>query len=626
MLGLLGKGAMGKVYKAVQPSLNRLVAIKVLPAEFRVDDDRVERFEREAQAVALLNHPNVVQIIDKDREEDLLYFVMEYVPGTSLDAVMSQRRLSLHEVFRVAKGICRGLEAAHRQNIVHRDLNPRNVLVSEDLSVIKLADFGISRVEEISRQQGTLSTSEVSLGSLHYMSPEQATNMVEADHRTDIYSLGVTLYEMLTGRVPVGRFSLPSQINTEVPSDVDPLVLRCLEAEPADRYPTVTQVLGDLNRLEDRLKLGLVHELKGISQQTSKIFLKSTGTFRGRKRKLIVAAVVAALLAGGAAAYFLMRRPATAVETAVEPPADREVISFEVPERPGDSVPETLSDRLAEVQPPPDEPAVAPVADPGTEPAGGVPPPPAPARPTQAQQDLGVARDKLAAGLNEPALGDLQRFVEEYAASPLVPEAYLLMAEAHRAEGRTEQALATYVEIGSRFGDSPQAPAAAFERARLVEQGSGKGAAAQARPLYAAVAAEHSGSSWAPPALAAQARIEDELKLTVTDPVLNARTPASVLPCRELAERYPTTGEAEWAFWKLGEAYADLKKFELAAESFSELGRRFPKTRRDAWWRAGQIYDRRLDKKEEAVEAYRQVRESSSHYADAQKRIGRLSR
>jgi len=239
VLGVLGKGAMGQVYKAVQPSLNRLVAIKVLPAEFLEDEARVERFEREAQAVALLSHPNVVQIIDKDREEDLLYFVMEYVPGTSLDAVMRQRRLSLHEVFRVAKSICLGLEAAHRQNIVHRDLNPRNVLVSEDLSVVKLADFGISRVEEISRQQGTLSTSEVSLGSLHYMSPEQTTNMVEADHRTDIYSLGVTLYEMLTGRVPVGRFGLPSQVNNEVPSDVDPLVLKCLEADPTDRYSTV---------------------------------------------------------------------------------------------------------------------------------------------------------------------------------------------------------------------------------------------------------------------------------------------------------------------------------------------------------------------------------------------------
>ena len=630
MLGLLGKGAMGQVYKAVEPSLNRLVAIKVLPAKFQEDDDQVERFEREAQAVALLSHPNVVQIIDKDREGDLLYFVMEYVPGTSLDAVMSQRRLSLHEVFRVAKSICRGLEAAHRQNIVHRDLNPRNVLVSEDLSVVKLADFGISRVEDVSLLQGTLSTSEVSLGSLYYMSPEQSDNMVEADHRTDIYSLGVILYEMLTGRVPVGRFSLPSQINNEVPSDVDPLVLKCLEADPADRYATVTQVLGELNRLEDKLKLGLVHELKGFSQQTSKIFLKSTGTFRGRKRQLVIAAVALLVLAGGSAAFILRRRAAPAQKVAVEPVDGREIVSFELPERPQEGGLETSSDSLAEVLPAPLEtpPAALPTEQqPDPEPAATASSrPPTTAASTRAEEDLGVARDKLAAGLNGPALEDLQQFVEEHTSSPLIPEAYMLMAKAHQEEGRTEQALATYVEIGSRFADSPQAPAAAFERARLVEQGAGKEASQEARLLFAAVAADHPGANWAPAALAAKARIENELKMMVTDPVLELRVPASVLPCRALVELYPSTAEAEWAFWQLGEIYADLKRYELAAQSFDELGRRFPKTKFQAWWRAGQIYDRRLGQTTQALEAYRQVRPSSAHYGEAQKRIGRLER
>ena len=629
VLGVLGKGAMGQVYKAVQPSVNRLVAIKVLPPQFAEDEERVERFEREAQAVALLNHPNVVQIIDKDRQEDLLYFVMEYVPGTSLDAVMSQRRLSLPEVFRVAKGVCRGLEAAHRQNIVHRDLNPRNVLVSEDLSVVKLADFGISRVEEISRQQGTLSTSEVSLGSLHYMAPEQATNMVEADHRADIYSLGVTLYEMLTGRVPVGRFSLPSQINNEVPSDIDPLVLRCLEVDPTARYPTVTRVLADLTRLEDRLKLGLVSELKGISQQTSKILLKSTGSFRKRKRQTLIAAAVVVALAGAGAAWFLLGRAPVAQPAAAAQEDGGEVITFEMAERPQESEPEgeteTFADRLEEIEPPPAAPAAVAQGEPAAVPAARQPAA-APAETDQARQDLEVARDKIAAGLNGPALEDLERLAAAYPDSPLLPEAYLLMAAAHRAEGSVEQALATYVEIGSRFGGSPQASAAAFERARLVAAGGGREATQQARQLFADVAAMHPRSKWAPPALAAQAQIEDDLKLTITDPVLDVRVPAFVVPCRTLVERYPATAEAEWAFWQLGETYADVKKFELAAQSFAELGRRFPGTELEAWWRAGQIYDRRLDKEAEAIEAYRQVPESSSHYGDAQKRITRLSR
>lgn len=200
------------------------------------------------------------------------------------------------------------------------------------------------------------------------------------------------------------------------------------------------------------------------------------------------------------------------------------------------------------------------------------------------------------------------------------------MAQAHLAEGRVEQALATYVEIGSRFGDSRQAPAAAFERARLVEESGGKEAEREARLLYAAVAADHPRSKWAAPALAAQARIAADLKLTAKHPTLGERVPAAVVPWRALVKRYPDSAEAEWAFWQLGEAYADLKEYELAAESFAELGRRFPGTTYDAWWRAGQIYDRRLDKTAEAIDAYGRVPQSSSHHDDAQKRINRLSR
>ena len=310
--GRIGKGAMGQVYKAIQPSLNRVVAIKVLPAEMGKDPDRVERFNREAQAVAMLNHPNVVQIIDKDQDGDLLFFVMEYVPGSSLDAVLRQRRLSLRETLKVFRGVCRGLNAAHQQNITHRDLNPRNILVSEDLSTVKLADFGISRVESISLIEGTLSTSQLSLGSLHYMAPEQARDMGAVDQRSDIYSAGVVLYEMLTGRLPVGRFSLPSQLNSEVPPELDPIVLKCLATSPADRYPSVAQLLADVGRLEDQLRLGLADELRGISRTTTRMFTRSTRSVarnRGVQLALIGGVVVVIAAAG---AFFVLRNRAGA--------------------------------------------------------------------------------------------------------------------------------------------------------------------------------------------------------------------------------------------------------------------------------------------------------------------------
>ena len=293
ILGVVGKSSMGVVYKAIHPATERVVAIKVLPEEFRDDSERVERFEREAEAVARLNHPNVAQIVEKSTDGDLMHFVMEYVPGSSLSNVMKKRRLSLPETLTVLKQVCRGLEAAHRERVIHRDLNPRNILVSEDLRTVKIVDFGIGRVESISRERGTLSTSAVSLRTLHYMAPEQSASMAESDHRSDIYSVGVLLYEMLTGRVPVGRFNLPSQINHDVPPEFDPIVLKCLETNPSNRYASVGAISRDVARLENQLRLGLVSDFRGIKDSTSKIILGSTRPFRTRKSAWIVGGSVA---------------------------------------------------------------------------------------------------------------------------------------------------------------------------------------------------------------------------------------------------------------------------------------------------------------------------------------------
>lgn len=302
ILETLSEDPTGRVYKAVDPSRHRTVAIKVLRRELAADEQRAERFHREAGAVALIDHPNVVRILEQDRDGDRWFFVMEYLPGSSLEAVLRRRRLSLHEAFAVFAAACRGLEAAHRQGVTHRDLNPRNILVSDDLEQVKLADFAIGRAQSLSDEAGTLSTAEVSMGSLHYMAPEQARDLAAADQRSDIYSAGAVFYELLTGRVPVGRLSLPSQLNGEVPPETDAIVLECLASNPVDRYATAGQLLQAVARLEDQLHLGLVNELRGISSSTSRILRRSTSGWTRRQQLLL--AVLASILLLAAAAFF----------------------------------------------------------------------------------------------------------------------------------------------------------------------------------------------------------------------------------------------------------------------------------------------------------------------------------
>jgi len=661
--GRIGKGAMGQVYKAVQPSLNRVVAVKVLPPDQGKNPDRVERFNREAQAVAMLNHPNVVQIIDKDQDGDLLYFVMEYVPGSSLDVVLRQRRLSLPEALKVFKGVCRGLDAAHRQSITHRDLNPRNILVSEDLSTVKLADFGISRVESISLVEGTLSTSQLSLGSLHYMAPEQARDPAAVDQRSDIYSAGVVLYEMLTGRLPVGRFSLPSQLNSEVPGELDPIVLKCLATSPADRYPSVAQLLADVGRVEDQLRLGLADELRGISRSTTRMFTRSTRSVaRNRGLQLaLVGGVVVVIAAAGA--FFVLRNRAGAPPAPVAGEAT-EAAGTAAPAAEPTSAGEAASTETAAVST--GEAAAAPAAEAGTAPPGAAapasppagrepagrppgagkpvagkpaatspagkpapaPPPAHPAAPAvdPAIRELEVARDQFAAKLHDPALATLQSLILEHPQSPVVADAYLLSAQIRHATGHDDDAMATYVEVRTRFPNDPRAAEAGFRLGQLQATSGDKSRQETARQTFRGLATEFPQSPWAARALAAQAALEHEKGLFQRDDRLGTSVPAALVTLRQLVELAPGAPEAEKAFWDLGEIYEKLKRYDLAAQAFADLGTHFPETRYDAWWRAGQLYDKRLDQNDKAVEAYRRVPDKSPHANEAKKRIAKLTR
>jgi tRNA A-37 threonylcarbamoyl transferase component Bud32 len=244
LLELIGQGGMGAVYKARQPSLDRLVAVKVLPPEAGRDPAFAERFGREARALARLSHPNIVAVHDVGRAGDLYYFVMEYVDGVNLRQLLRDGHLDPAQALRIVPQICDALQYAHEEGVVHRDIKPENILLDRK-GRVKIADFGLAKL--LGRDTGnfTLTGSRQVMGTLYYMAPEQVERPLEVDHRADIYSLGVVFYEMLTGRLPVGRFPMPSEkAGTDV--RLDAVVLRALEREPERRYQHASDVKTDV--------------------------------------------------------------------------------------------------------------------------------------------------------------------------------------------------------------------------------------------------------------------------------------------------------------------------------------------------------------------------------------------
>lgn len=230
---------MGAVYKARQPGLNRTVALKLLPPQS--EPDFAERFTREAQALAQLNHPNIVAVYDFGQVTSGLHFlIMEYVDGLNLRQIERAERLSPRDALRIIPEICAALQFAHDEGIVHRDIKPENVLIDKR-GRVKIADFGLAKM--LGHETGNAPLTGVGqvMGTPHYMAPEQIEHPAEVDHRADIYSLGVVFYEMLTGELPLGRFAPPSR-KVQIDVRLDEVVLRALEKEPEQRYDHVSEM------------------------------------------------------------------------------------------------------------------------------------------------------------------------------------------------------------------------------------------------------------------------------------------------------------------------------------------------------------------------------------------------
>ena len=253
----IGKGGMAYVYKARCHFLNRLVAIKVLKEELRDDKEFVHRFNTEAQAAARISNPHVVSIYDVGFENGLYYIVMEYVDGITLKEYIAEKGvLPWRQAAEFAAQICEGLSAAHKKSVIHRDIKPQNIIMTKG-GVLKVTDFGIARATT----QATQSTSNSTIGTVHYLSPEQARGGY-TNERTDIYSLGVVLYEMLTGRLPFNDNTavaiaikhiqekpvLPRILNNEIPESMEYIVMKALNKEQNLRYASADAFLDDLNK------------------------------------------------------------------------------------------------------------------------------------------------------------------------------------------------------------------------------------------------------------------------------------------------------------------------------------------------------------------------------------------
>jgi Protein kinase domain len=240
ILALLGQGGMGAVYKARQLKLDRFVAVKILPAEWGRDPAFAERFAREARALARLSHPHIVAVHDFGEAGEHFYLLMEFVDGANLRQLLQAGPLDPRLALQIIPQVCDALQYAHEEGVVHRDVKPENILVDQR-GRVRMADFGLAKLVGPSRASFTLTSTHQVMGTLDYMAPEQRNHPQEVDHRADIYSLGVVFYEMLTGQLPLGRFSPPSHA-AGVDARLDEIVHRALEREPGQRYQHVSEV------------------------------------------------------------------------------------------------------------------------------------------------------------------------------------------------------------------------------------------------------------------------------------------------------------------------------------------------------------------------------------------------
>jgi serine/threonine protein kinase/outer membrane protein assembly factor BamD (BamD/ComL family) len=608
---------MAVVYKGIQPSLNRTVAIKVLPASFAHDEEFIARFDREAETIARLSHPNIIQIIDRGREEGICYFVMEYVDGLNLDEFLKKKSLTFRQTLDIAIQIGRALAYAHSKAVVHRDLKPSNILISGDTLAVKVADFGLVQLAQAAGELSTLTQANIAMGTLEYMAPEQRKDARNVDLRADIFSFGIILYEMFTGQLPVGHFKQPSEINPGIPHALDEIILRCLKPTADERYQSaseVTQALEDLVRDNPGMLDKIVRTVKTARE-------RATTAIRNKPKRF---AVIGGAVAAACVLLLLVRHCGGGKGVPTQKPEGGAPV---VPTATAASTPlpaPVVSKAAAKVSTPPsaDKKPVSPAGQPS-------PPAKKPLPKGRAEADFRKAETYAAADMKEDnlrqfAVMSMRSVVENYkeSAPQWAEKAQLRIGRIYEQAGETDLALSEYARLLQLFPTGALRPDAQFRIAECLKPSgfmsaldfNRKEKCAKAIEEYRKVYKEYPSSPNAPQALFQMGLLQDEGKT-------GEECEAAISSFEAIARDYPSDELAPHAMLKVAQLCTDkrTRNYDKAIETYEQILKRYPDHEEEfhVLFNIASIKESKLKDRNAAIEGYRRVIREKPETKDA---------